>query len=73
MAPERNRHALAKAAAFRAFDRAIAAAGLPCTVFPDGASVAIDDATLYEPGLSVTCAGLDLTPVAHPTATGIAG
>jgi Uma2 family endonuclease len=57
MAPERNRHALAKAAAFRAFDRAIAAAGLPCTVFPDGASVAIDDATLYEPDLSVTCAG----------------
>jgi Uma2 family endonuclease len=56
MAPERNRHTLAKAAAFRAFDRAVAAAGLSCTVFPDGASVVVDEATLYEPDLSVSCA-----------------
>jgi len=55
MAPERVRHALVKGAAFRALGDAVRAAGLPCTVFPDGVTVVINDETSREPDASVQC------------------
>ena len=55
MAPERAAHALVKLAAARALEDAVAAAGLPCQVFPDGMAVRIDDATVYEPDASLRC------------------
>jgi Uma2 family endonuclease len=55
MAPERAGHALVKLEAARALQDAVAAAGLPCQVFPDGMAVQIDDATVYEPDASVRC------------------
>jgi Uma2 family endonuclease len=55
MAPERAGHALAKLEAARALQDAVAAAGLPCQVFPDGMAVRIDEATVYEPDASVRC------------------
>lgn len=36
MAPERGAHLRVKAAVFRALERAIAAAGVPCQALPDG-------------------------------------
>jgi Uma2 family endonuclease len=55
MAPERAGHALVKLEAARALQDAVAAAGLPCQVFPDGMAVRIDEATVYEPDASVRC------------------
>jgi Uma2 family endonuclease len=55
MAPERAAHALVKLAVARALEDAVAAAGLPCQVFPDGMAVAIDEATVYEPDASLRC------------------
>jgi Uma2 family endonuclease len=58
MAPERIAHGLVKFAVARALDDAVRAAGLPCTVFPDGAGVSISDKTLRIPDASVQC-GVD--------------
>jgi Uma2 family endonuclease len=55
MAPERAGHALVKHDAAQALKEAVAAAGLPCQVFPDGMAVQIDEATVYEPDASVRC------------------
>jgi Uma2 family endonuclease len=55
MAPERAGHALVKLEAARALQDAVAAAGVPCEVFPDGMAVRIDEATVYEPDASVRC------------------
>ncbi len=55
MAPERSAHALVKARVWRALDEAVAAAGLPCTAYPDGMAVVVDDATTYEPDALVRC------------------
>jgi Uma2 family endonuclease len=55
MAPERVRHALVKHAAARALEDAIRVAGLPCTVFPDGVTVVINENTTREPDASVQC------------------
>ncbi len=58
MAPQRLQHLLVKFAVARALDDAVRAAGLPCTVFPDGAGVSISDKTLRIPDASVQC-GVD--------------
>jgi Uma2 family endonuclease len=55
MAPERLRHLVAKGAVFRALGDAVKRAGLPCTVFPDGATVVIDDEHAREPDAAVQC------------------
>jgi Uma2 family endonuclease len=55
MAPERARHNLVKAAAFRALDDAVKRAGLPCTVFTDGMTVVIDNEHSREPDAAVQC------------------
>ena len=55
MAPERSAHALTKGRVFRRLAEAIEAADLPCTVYPDGMAVEIDDATTYEPDAMVRC------------------
>jgi Uma2 family endonuclease len=55
MAPQRAGHALVKHAAARALEDAVAAAGLPCQVFPDGMAVRVDDGTVCEPDASVRC------------------
>jgi Uma2 family endonuclease len=55
MAPERPAHALVKARIWRALDDAVAAAGLPCTAYPDGMAVRIDDEVVYEPDALVRC------------------
>jgi Uma2 family endonuclease len=57
MAPERLRHNLVKLAVARALEDAVRAAGLPCTVFTDGATVVINDDTAREPDASVQCGG----------------
>jgi hypothetical protein len=43
MAPERQRHLRVKGAVYRAPCDAVARAGVPYTVFPDGATVVTDD------------------------------
>jgi Uma2 family endonuclease len=55
MSPERMRHNLVKAAAHRALEDAVVAAGLPCTVFADGVGVLINDSTTRIPDASVQC------------------
>lgn len=55
MTPERAGHALVKLEAARALQEAVAAAGLPCQVFPDGMAVRIDENTVYEPDASLRC------------------
>jgi Uma2 family endonuclease len=55
MAPERARHALVKGAVFRALGDAVKGAGLPCTVFPDGMTVVIDNDHSREPDAVVQC------------------
>jgi Uma2 family endonuclease len=55
MVPERLRHALVKHAVTRALEDAVRAAGLPCTVFPDGVPVVINEKTAREPDASVQC------------------
>ena len=49
MASERSRHALVKSDVDKALDRAVAKAGLDCTVWPDGMTVRIDETTAFEP------------------------
>jgi Uma2 family endonuclease len=55
MAPERWRHALAKARAWRALDEAIRGSGVPCVACPDGMAVEVDAASVYEPDALVRC------------------
>ncbi len=55
MAPERARHARTKLAVAMALVAAIRRAGLRCTAFPDGMTVAIDEHTAYEPDALVHC------------------
>jgi Uma2 family endonuclease len=55
MAPERWRHAMAKARVWRTLDDAIREAGLPCVACPDGMAVEIDTATVCEPDALVRC------------------
>jgi Uma2 family endonuclease len=55
MAPERVNHGRAKAQAWLALRLAIAARGLACEALPDGATVRIDDRTVYEPDALVRC------------------
>lgn len=55
MAPERWVHARLKARIWRALDREITQAGLPCEAAPDGMTVEIDDDTDYEPDALVNC------------------
>jgi Uma2 family endonuclease len=53
MAPERQRHLRIKGAVFRALGDAVTRAGLRYTVFPDGATVVIDDEHAREPDAAV--------------------
>ena len=55
MAPERAAHLLTKAQAWAGLYRAVERAGLPCTVFPDGATVRVSAHTAFEPDALVTC------------------
>jgi Uma2 family endonuclease len=69
MAPERLRHALVKHAAARALEDAVRAAGLPCTVFPDGVTVIINENATREPDACIQCgmtADLDATTIEAP-------
>jgi Uma2 family endonuclease len=69
MAPERNRHALTKLATAMEFVRAVRAAGVGCEVFPDGATVVVDEHSAYEPDVTVQCGGtvnLDEVTVDRP-------
>jgi Uma2 family endonuclease len=49
MAPERAKHMRVKARLWRMFSDAISHAGLAAEALPDGASVPIDERTVYEP------------------------
>jgi Uma2 family endonuclease len=55
MAPERARHNLLKGEVFLALKNAVKRAGLPCTVFPDGMTVVIDNEHVREPDAAVQC------------------
>jgi Uma2 family endonuclease len=55
MSAERSRHALVKSDVDRELQRAVAAAGLRCTVWPDGMTVPIGDRTAFEPDAVVQC------------------
>jgi Uma2 family endonuclease len=55
MAPERVNHTRAKGNAFIALHNAIAARGLACEALPDGASIRVNDRTVYEPDALVRC------------------
>jgi Uma2 family endonuclease len=57
MSPERNRHNLVKLEVAVALRDAVHRAGLRCTVFTDGASVAIGERTVREPDAAVQCGG----------------
>ena len=49
MAAERSAHALAKLHITLLLVEAVRAAGLACTVYPDGMAVEVDPGTVYEP------------------------
>ncbi len=55
MAPERSIHALTKFRIARRLAEAVEAADLPCTVYPDGMMVEIEDGTVYEPDVMLRC------------------
>lgn len=55
MSPERIGHGRVKNQTLRALEAAIAARGLGCEAHPDGATVQIDDRTVYEPDALVRC------------------
>jgi Uma2 family endonuclease len=55
MSPERVSHARTKGQPWLALRTAIAARDLPCEALPDGATVRIDDRTVYEPDALVRC------------------
>ena len=48
MAPERGAHLRVKGAIYKALDRAVTLAGVPCQALPDGATVETGDSD-YEP------------------------
>jgi Uma2 family endonuclease len=54
MAPERGAHLRVKGALYKALDRAVRLAGIPCQVLPDGATVETGDSD-YEPDALVNC------------------
>jgi Uma2 family endonuclease len=54
MAPERGAHLRVKGAIYRALDRAVGIAGVPCQALPDGATVETGDSD-YEPDALVNC------------------
>lgn len=54
MAPERAHHADRKAMVWLALRRAVAAAGLPCHIYPDGMTVEVDDND-FEPDAVLRC------------------
>jgi Uma2 family endonuclease len=54
MAPERGAHLRVKGAIYKALDRAVAVAGVPCQPLPDGATVETGDSD-YEPDALVNC------------------
>jgi Uma2 family endonuclease len=58
MAPERSAHAVTKFAIARRLAEAIEHAGLPCTVYPDGMAVQVDENTVYEPDALVRCGSM---------------
>ena len=55
MAPERAAHSLTKFAAQKALDAAIARAGLPCRMLPDGMTVRITPNNAFVPDALVVC------------------
>ena len=55
MAPERWEHAVTKLHIAQRMGEEIKAANLPCRVYPDGVTVEVDEATLYEPDALVRC------------------
>lgn len=59
MAPERSLHARVKGRIFRRLEDEIDRLDLPCTGYPDGMAVQIDEDTVYEPDALVRC-GPDL-------------
>lgn len=61
MAPDRLRHNLVKLEVAVALREAVKVAGLPCTVFTDGAGVVINDETSRLPDASVQC-GIKVRP-----------
>jgi Uma2 family endonuclease len=54
MAPERGAHLRIKGAIYKALDRAVSVAGVPCQALPDGATVETGDSD-YEPDALVNC------------------
>ncbi len=58
MAPEGKRHALVKTDTAIEPDRAVREAGLACVVFPDGSTVVVDERSVDEPDVTVTCASV---------------
>jgi Uma2 family endonuclease len=54
MAPERGAHLRVKAAIYKALDRAVTLARVPCQALPDGATVETGDSD-YEPDALVNC------------------
>lgn len=55
MSPERWIHARLKARIWRAFDRELRQAGLPCEAAPDGLTVEVGEDTDYEPDALINC------------------
>ena len=55
MSPERFGHIESKGNVYFALRLAIQRSGVPCRVYSDGASVRIDDSTVYEPDAIVRC------------------
>ena len=55
MAPETAAHLLTKARAWAELQQAVERAGLPCTVFPDGATVRMSNQSAFEPDALVVC------------------
>ena len=53
--PERVNHSRAKARTWLALRAAILARGLACEALPDGASIRINDRTVYQPDALVRC------------------
>jgi Uma2 family endonuclease len=59
MAAEQAQHALMKFAAAKALEHGIKHAGLPCSIFPDGMTVVIDEYHVRLPDAAVQCAPVD--------------
>ncbi|GAB6842805.1 Uma2 family endonuclease [Methylorubrum rhodinum] len=55
MSPQRARHARVEFRIQTALSRAIADAGIPCEMLPDGMTVRIDPRTAFEPDALVRC------------------